>query len=100
MLVDPANTIDGQFLDSEFLDIKHVVLRVVICLIFHTMCAIVLEIQILFRLTALGLLIVISASIRNIEPAILIMILLESTLKRSTNYLFQIDENMILLRYS
>ena len=32
-LIDPANTIDGQFLDSDFLGNKNVVLRVVICLL-------------------------------------------------------------------
>ena len=30
MLVDPANTIDGQFLDLDFLDIKQVVLTTVV----------------------------------------------------------------------
>ena len=32
-LIDPANTIDGQFLDSDFLGIKNVVLRVFIYLL-------------------------------------------------------------------
>jgi len=30
LLVDPANTIDGQFLDLDFLDIKQVVLTTVV----------------------------------------------------------------------
>ena len=34
-LIDPANTIDGQFLDSDFLGIKNVVLRVFIHLLLQ-----------------------------------------------------------------